>query len=59
MHVYTSGDEAELFLNGKSLGKKKKGQYEYRLRWDDVIYQPGRAEGRRLQERQTMGHATQ
>jgi len=41
VHVYTSGDEAELFLNGKSLGKKKKGQYEYRLRWDDVVYQPG------------------
>ena len=41
VHVYTSGDEAELFLNGKSLGRKKKGQYEYRLRWDDVIYQPG------------------
>lgn len=41
VHVYTSGDEAELFLNGKSLGKKKKGQYEYRLRWDDAIYQPG------------------
>jgi len=39
--VYTSGDEAELFLNGKSLGKKKKGQYEYRLRWDDVVYKPG------------------
>jgi beta-galactosidase len=39
--VYTSGDSAELFLNGKSLGLKKKGQYEYRLRWDDVIYQPG------------------
>jgi beta-galactosidase len=30
-----------LFLNGKSLGRKKKGQYEYRLRWDDVKYQPG------------------
>lgn len=41
VHVYTSGDEAELFLNGKSLGKKKKGQYEYRLRWDEVVYQPG------------------
>jgi beta-galactosidase len=41
VHVYTSGDEAELFLNGKSLGKKTKGQYEYRLRWDDVTYQPG------------------
>ncbi|WP_139957433.1 beta-galactosidase GalB [Flavicella sediminum] len=39
--VYTSGDEAELFLNGKSLGRKKKGQYEYRLVWKDVIYKPG------------------
>ncbi len=41
VHVYTSGDEAELFLNGQSLGRKKKGQYQYRLRWNDVIYQPG------------------
>ncbi len=41
VHVYTSGDEAELFLNGKSLGRKQKGQYEYRLRWNDVVYQPG------------------
>ena len=41
VHVYTSGDEAELFLNGKSLGRKKKGQFEYRLKWDDVVYQPG------------------
>lgn len=41
VHVFTSGDEAELFLNGKSLGKRKKGQYEYRLRWDNVKYQPG------------------
>jgi beta-galactosidase len=41
VHVYTSGDSAELFLNGQSLGLKKKGQYEYRLRWDDVAYQPG------------------
>ncbi|HXS69302.1 MAG TPA: beta-galactosidase GalB, partial [Candidatus Polarisedimenticolia bacterium] len=41
VHVFTSGDEGELFLNGKSLGRKKKGPYEYRLRWDDVVYQPG------------------
>lgn len=41
VHVFTSGDEAELFLNGKSLGRKKKGPYEYRLRWDDVAYAPG------------------
>jgi beta-galactosidase len=41
VHVYTSGDEAELFLNGKSLGRKKRGPFEYRLRWDDVKYEPG------------------
>jgi beta-galactosidase len=41
VHVYTSGDSAELFLNGKSLGLKKKNQFEYRLRWDDVVYEPG------------------
>jgi beta-galactosidase len=41
VHVYTSGDEAELFLNGRSLGRKQKGQFEYRLRWDDVKYEPG------------------
>jgi len=42
VHVFTSGDETELFLNGKSLGRKKKGQFEYRLRWDDVKYEPGK-----------------
>jgi beta-galactosidase len=41
VQVYTSGDEAELFLNGKSLGRKKRGPMDYRLRWDDVVYQPG------------------
>lgn len=41
VHVYTSGDEAELFVNGKSLGRKKMEQFQYRLRWDDVIYKPG------------------
>lgn len=41
VHVYTSGDEAELFLNGKSLGRKKKAPGEFRLRWDDVSYAPG------------------
>jgi beta-galactosidase len=42
VHVYTSGDEGELFLNGKSLGRKKLADGEFRLRWDDVIYEPGR-----------------
>ncbi|AOS45677.1 Beta-galactosidase [Lacunisphaera limnophila] len=41
IHAYTSGDEAELFLNGRSLGRKQRGPGEYRLRWDDVKYAPG------------------
>lgn len=41
VHLFTSGDEAELFINGKSQGRIKKRQYEYRLRWDYVTYEPG------------------
>jgi beta-galactosidase len=44
VHVFTSGDEAELILNGRSLGRKRKGAYEYRLRWDEVVYEPGTLE---------------
>ena len=42
VHLYTSGDEAELFLNGVSLGRKaKQNGQDFRLVWDDVVYQPG------------------
>ncbi len=41
IHVYTSGDEAELFVNGLSVGRKKRGPLDYRLTWDDVVYHPG------------------
>jgi beta-galactosidase len=41
VHVYTSGDEAELFLNGRSMGRRKKEPFQYRIRWDEVVYQPG------------------
>jgi len=41
VHLFTSGDEAELFLNGRSLGRKRRGEFEYRLRWNDVVYEPG------------------
>jgi beta-galactosidase len=41
VHVFTSGDEAELFVNGVSAGRQKKGQYDYRLRWNNVTYTPG------------------
>jgi beta-galactosidase len=43
--VYTSYDSAELFVNGKSMGIKKKNnsspKNRYRLMWMDVTYQPG------------------
>jgi len=41
IHVYTSGDSAELFVNGVSRGRKTRGPREYRLRWDDIVYEPG------------------
>ncbi len=44
VHVYTSGDSAELFLNGKSQGVRNKGTDDdnaYRLVWHDVKYEPG------------------
>ncbi|MCA1745518.1 MAG: DUF4982 domain-containing protein [Bacteroidales bacterium] len=31
----------DLAVNGESLGRKQKGDLEYRLRWPDVKYQPG------------------
>lgn len=42
VHVYTSGTEAELFINGKSKGRKVKEQgKDFRLVWDSVRYEPG------------------
>ena len=41
VHVYTSGDEGELFLNGRWLGRRTRGTGDYRLRWDDVVYEAG------------------
>ncbi|MGO4890917.1 beta-galactosidase GalB [Flavobacterium sp. W21_SRS_FM6] len=41
IHVFTSGDEVELFLNGKSLGRQAKAEFASRIRWDDVVYEPG------------------
>lgn len=62
VYVYTSGDSAELFLNGKSRGRRAKNpaaevlRDRYALRWLDVPYQPGELRavaydgGRRLGE---------
>lgn len=41
VHVFSSADEAELFLNGKSQGRIKRSAFEYRFRWDSVKYEPG------------------
>ena len=53
VYVYTSAAEAELFLNGRSLGRRRKdpsaGSLDdyysvmprYRLIWDNVAYEPG------------------
>ena len=45
VYCYTSYPEAELFVNGKSQSRKthdKKSRLDrFRLRWNDVVYEPG------------------
>jgi beta-galactosidase len=45
VHCYTNYEAAELFLNGRSLGIRRKnpdGLFDrYRLIWEDVRYEPG------------------
>ena len=41
VHVYTNCDKAELFINGKSQGVRERAEGQYRLRWDEVVYEPG------------------
>jgi len=45
VHVYTSYASAELFVNGKSYGRKtftdESEITRFRLMWDDVTYEPG------------------
>ena len=41
VQAYTNCAEAELFVNGKSYGRKAKGANEYRFLWDNVVYEPG------------------
>lgn len=44
VYCYTDGVEGELFINGKSQGRVKKNKEgrldRYRLRWNDVKYEP-------------------
>lgn len=61
--VYTNGDAVELFLNGKSLGKKskkpnsKKSTDRFRLMWPEVIYQPGELKAVAYKEGQIIGES--
>ena len=43
VYVVSTGDEVELFLNGKSLGKGKQS-YRYLFTFDDVSFEPGTLE---------------
>jgi len=62
--VYTNGDCAELFLNGKSLGKKcknptsEKAIERFRLMWNDVTYQPGELKAVAYKEGEVIGETT-
>ncbi len=59
--VYTSGDCAELFLNGKSLGMQcKKGNSpksaeRFRLMWHNVKYEPGELKAVAYKEGKLIG----
>lgn len=44
VHSYTNCDEVELFLNGKSAGRKKTNPYT-KLIWD-LVYRPGKLEAK-------------
>ena len=43
VYVVSTGDEVELFLNGRSLGKGRQS-YRYLFTFDDVPYEPGMLE---------------
>ena len=45
--IYTNGDEVELRLNGKSLGRRQNptdAKHRNQINWPDVVYQKGRLE---------------
>ena len=72
--VYASGDEAELFVNGKSLGRRRKGSNQarsgifagdyyavcdrYRLMWFDVPFEPGEVKAVAYRAGRKIGEAT-
>ena len=70
VHVYTSGDEAELFLNGRSLGRHRKGgispytnEYfsvvsRYRIIWSGIDFEPGELIAKAWKDGKEIGTAT-
>ena len=47
IYIYTNGDEVELLLNGKSLGRKanpKEAKLRNQIRWGEIDYKKGRLE---------------
>ena len=47
IYIYTNGDEVELLLNGKSLGRKanpKEAKLRNQIRWGEIEYKSGRLE---------------
>ena len=70
--VYTSGDAAELFVNGRSQGMRRKGAYDlpggrtnscyrvcgkYRLMWFDTVYEPGEVKAVAYRSGKRIGEA--
>ncbi|KAJ0330936.1 hypothetical protein COL922a_012242 [Colletotrichum nupharicola] len=43
VYVFSSGDQAELFVKSESRGRRTRESYPgfYRFKWDDVTYEPG------------------
>ena len=71
--VYTSGDAAELFINGRSQGMRRKGACDlpggrtnscyrvcgkYRLMWFDTVYEPGEVKAVAYRDGKRIGEAT-
>ena len=70
--VYASGDSAELFINGRSQGMRKKGAYDlpggrtnacyhvcgkYRFMWFDTVYEPGEVKAVTYRNGKRIGEA--
>ncbi len=58
LFTYTNGDEVELIMNGRSLGKKKnvEGRDRNRIRWNGVKYAPGYLEAKAYKDGKVIAH---